>query len=125
MLYKWYYEGITYKNDVEGQGVEPGDFSFRFEVMDAEGNSRFYDHLEIGVSPIFVHVNIHTDDEYINVVDNRGKDVEEIAADDDVRVRVWIEINKGRKGHLYEFYVEFRVDGTLVDDGKRFVQIEG
>jgi len=123
--YKWYYEGREYSNDVEGQGVEPGDFWMDFDMEDAEGNPRFYDHLQTGVSPIHVHVNIHSDDEYISVVDVRNKDVDEVAAHDDVRVRVWIEVNKGRRGHLYEFYVEFRQDGSLVEGGRKFIQVEG
>lgn len=122
----WYYEGREYSNNVEGQGVEPGDFWMNFKLNDTEGNKRFYNHLEVGVSPIHVHVNIHTDDEYITVVDSRGKDVNEVAAHDEVKVRVWIEINKGRRGHTYAFYVEFRDNGALVEGNSRqYVEMEG
>lgn len=125
--WEWYYEGRDYANDIEGQGVEPGDFLMHFEMNDTDGNQRYYDHLETGVNPLFVHVNIHTTNEYITIVDMgvNEKNVEEVAAHDEVRVRLWVEINRGREGYTYEFYVEFRDNGVLVDEGKKFVQMKG
>lgn len=128
-VFHWYYEGRDYTNDVEGQWGEAGDYWMRFTLNDTEENHRFINHLEIGVNPTYVHVNVHTDDEYITVVDYtkpNPRDVPEVAAHDEVQVRVLIELNKGNRDATYQFYVEFRVDGSLPSEESRvFVQMEG
>jgi len=124
--YIWYYEGVDkYANGRKGQGVQPGDYDINFDMKDIEGNDRFYHHLKTGVSPIYVHVNVHTHPSYITIVDDRNHDVPEVAQHDEVRVRVHLEMNKGLPDHIYLFYVELRDNGVLVTDGRQYVQMEG
>ena len=123
--YRWYFDSGEYDNGVVGQGVEAGDFLMHFEMNDTDGNQRYFYHLKTGVNPLFVPVNIHTVNEYITIVDKDEKNVEEVAAYDEVRVRLWVEINRGREWYTYEFYVEFRDNGVLVEEEKKLVQMKG
>jgi len=124
--YIWYFEGVgKYANGREGQGVQPGDYWFRFEMKDIQGNDRYYHHLEKGVNPVHVHVNIHTDSNYITIVDDRNHYVPEVAQHDEVQVRVYIEMNKGLPDHTYPFYVELRDNGVLLEGGRKYVQMKG
>lgn len=123
--YDWYYEGRKYSNGIQGQGAEAGDYTIRFELRDNQNNSRYHTHTERGVSPQHVYVNIHTHNDYLSVVDARNRDVAEVAANDEVRVRVWIEVNRGKEGYTYEFSAEFRDNGATVENGRMVVQMEG
>ncbi len=121
--YIWYFEGQTYEDETKGLGVEPGDYWFTFEVWDKDGNRRFNEHLREGVQHSSVYVNIHTDVNYIEIVDWNEKKVTEIAAHDSVRVRLYIKVDRGDEHQTYNFAVRLRDDGSEVEN--QYIQMNG